>query len=241
MNNTSKEPINRLKILLLILLSVAPSSYSSTCPSKIDEDEHLNLTAENFDFSALGSIPSLEDLLSEKNDDADYSETEHRHAAPSAYAAAMASKRHVASQPKQKKRRKTNSHSWTTKKYVCDFDSCKYKTYKKSDMTIHQRTHSNQKPFKCDECSKSFSDQRNFRRHVDIHVGKKPFTCNECSASFTRKNHLVIHQYTHRGEKPFKCTICNYGFAQSNDFKRHQRTQNHIAKLAALTQEIENE
>jgi len=211
MNNASKEPINRFNILLLSLLSVAPSSYSSTCPAKIDEGEHLSLTAENFDFSALGGIPSLEDLLSEENDDADYSETEHRHAAPSAYAAAMASTPYVVSQAKQKKRRKTNSHSWAKKKYVCDFDSCKYKTYKKDHIISHQRLHTGEKPFKCDTCDKSFADKAN----------------------------LLRHQRTHTDEKPFKCDKCDYACTQSRYLKAHKRSEKHLKSLAALSEEIE--
>ena len=57
----------------------------------------------------------------------------------------------------------------------------------------HLSTHSKNKPYSCQICSKSFSSRANMERHMCLHTGVYPFSCQVCGKKFTRKDRFVNH------------------------------------------------
>ncbi|NWV23940.1 ZSC20 protein, partial [Origma solitaria] len=43
-----------------------------------------------------------------------------------------------------------------------------------------QDIHTEERPYECGECGKSFRCRSNMNRHQQIHTGERPYKCGEC-------------------------------------------------------------
>ncbi|XP_059905068.1 zinc finger protein 69-like [Gadus macrocephalus] len=107
------------------------------------------------------------------------------------------------------------------KPYRCD--QCMKCFSLKGNLNSHMRTHSGEKPYKCDQCTKRFSHGCSLKNHLRTHSGEKPYKCDQCTMRFSQKGHLKIHMRTHSGEKPYGCDQCIKRYSQKGKLNIHMR------------------
>lgn len=80
--------------------------------------------------------------------------------------------------------------------------------------TAHMLTHGWKKVHTCSVCNKSFLRKCHLNVHEKIHSDNRPFECNVCSRSFYRSDHLKQHLKTHEFHVNFmqsSYSSLNYG------------------------------
>ncbi|XP_070194040.1 uncharacterized protein [Littorina saxatilis] len=102
---------------------------------------------------------------------------------------------------------------------------CNYTSPKRYLLTRHMKSHSEDRPHKCDICQRGFKTYASLTNHVNTHTGIRPHKCKECDAAFTTSGELVRHvRYRHTFEKPHKCPECDYASVELSKLKRHLRS-----------------
>ena len=95
----------------------------------------------------------------------------------------------------------------------------------KSELAVHERVHTGEKPFGCHFCDKRLATSSALVVHERVHTGENPFGCHFCDKRFAESGKAVAHERVHTGEKPFGCHFCDKRFSVSGNLVRHVRRE----------------
>ncbi|GLG93452.1 Protein suppressor of hairy wing [Gryllus bimaculatus] len=106
------------------------------------------------------------------------------------------------------------------KKLTCKV--CGVSCNAQANLTIHERTHTGERPYLCDVCGATFSTSGILTSHLRTHTGERPYECNFCGKTFRQKSHLNLHMPLHTGKYPHRCDVCGKTFLQNKEFTEHK-------------------
>ena len=89
----------------------------------------------------------------------------------------------------------------------------------------------------CPKCGKEFHVPSLLERHMRIHTNERPYQCRMCGRSYSQSGNLNVHLKTIHGvivdggrsraepdvSRPHKCYICNRLFTTSSNMYQHIR------------------
>lgn len=110
-------------------------------------------------------------------------------------------------------------HSDRERKFTCE--TCGNSFYRKNDIIIHMRVHTNEKPYVCSYCSQGFRQIATLIRHRRIHTGEKPYACSICDKKFSDKHLVKKHLLVHSDEKKFQCHLCSKSMKSRSALNTH--------------------
>lgn len=111
--------------------------------------------------------------------------------------------------------------------FNCNFDGCGKKFNTAYTLKVHERSHTNDRPYKCLQCLKAFKTSGDLLKHTRTHTGEKPYNCSfeGCYKSFTTNDIKKMHMRIHLNDKRYECGKegCGKKFTNATNLNNHLR------------------
>jgi len=102
----------------------------------------------------------------------------------------------------------------------CNLCGGRFRSLKKHMMNVHSAASYDHF---CCVCKKGFRAARYLRWHMLTHTDERPYTCQDCGGRFRTLTHLKTHLLTHTKEKNYICNVCGKKFSQTTNLNIHMR------------------
>jgi hypothetical protein len=111
--------------------------------------------------------------------------------------------------------------------YSCTVGNCKKEVQSEQGLKKHMESrHSGNKPYKCDDCQKSFLNQVNLNVHKnrDRCGKKKNFQCDSCDAVFWSRTAQKLQSHKESKHKEsYSCEQCNKFTSTTYELMRNHK------------------
>ena len=110
--------------------------------------------------------------------------------------------------------------------HTCEHPGCGYSTQKKSNLTLHELTHSDQTPWACSHegCTFKTRQQSNLRNHLRTHSEERLYVCAVEECGYAAKTNGMLRQHTravHEKGESTQCPHCAYSSTQPRAVQEH--------------------
>ncbi|KAI1242188.1 zinc finger protein 384, partial [Lamprotornis superbus] len=125
----------------------------------------------------------------------------------------------------QHKDGKTYSIHTGDRPYKCAHPGCEKAFTQLSNLQSHRRQHNKDKPFKCHNCHRAYTDAASLEVHLATHTVKhaKVYTCSICSRAYTSETYLMKHMRKHNIPDPQQQVV--QAQAQASQQQQHFQPQ----------------